>query len=125
MLEDEHPDHKPDGRAGPALIGKIGCDLLVQPGPINLISQDYKLVPHVDDLIQPGFEQVVVVRSLLLFWSHEQPQINVLRESQMGQKVIQNRKEMTPKTSLSCNYEYFKPERTVGVSRLSEFFADD
>ena len=73
MLEDEHPDHKPDGLAGPALIGEIGRDLLVQPGPINLISQDYKLVPHVDDLIQPGFEQVVVVRSLLLFWCMNTP----------------------------------------------------
>ena len=82
-------------------------------------------MPHVDDLIQPGFEQVVVVRSLLLFWSHEHPQINVLREPQMGQKVNPKRKKMTPKTSLSCNYEYFKSPRTVGLPRLSAFFTDD
>jgi hypothetical protein len=69
-------------------------------------------VPHVDDLIKAGFEQVVVAGLFLLFWSHEHPQINVYRESQMGQKVNQKRTEMTTKTSLSCNFKCMKSGQT-------------
>jgi hypothetical protein len=39
--------------------------------------------------------------------------------------VNQKRKEMTAKTPLSCNCEYFKPAKTVGVQRLPEFLTDD
>jgi hypothetical protein len=48
-----------------------------------------------------------------------------MRESQMAQKVNRNRKEMAAKPSLSCNYEYFKSKKTVGVSTLLEFLTDD
>ncbi len=43
----------------------------------------------------------------------------------MAQKVNRNRKEMAAKPSLSCNYEYFKSKKTVGVSTLLEFLTDD
>ena len=55
-------------------MGKIGRDLLIQPGPIDLIGQGDEFVLHVDNLIETGFEQIVVIGSLRLFWSHQNPQ---------------------------------------------------
>jgi len=56
MLKDEHADHKTYRLRWSPFFRKIGRDLFVQPGPINLLGQDYELVPHVDDLIKAGLE---------------------------------------------------------------------
>src|SRR5262245_45233371 len=45
-------------------------DLIIDPGPIDLGRQAHQLMPGVDDLIEPGPEQIVRLRRLALLGSH-------------------------------------------------------
>src|SRR5262245_11000349 len=45
-------------------------DLIIDPGPIDLGRQAHQLMPGVDDLIEPGPEQIVPLRRLALLGSH-------------------------------------------------------
>ena len=68
------PIIKRTGSPGRPCSEKQGRDLLIQPGPIDLVRQGDEFMPHVDDLIETGLEQVVVIGFFLLFRSHQNPQ---------------------------------------------------
>ncbi len=73
VFQHEHADHEAHRLRRAALVGKTPCQLLVEPGPVDLSRQRDKFVLHVDDLIEAGPEKVVVTRFLLLFRSHKNP----------------------------------------------------
>ena len=54
-------------------LGKVGPEM-GRGLTVELVGENDKLVLHVDDLIETGFEQVVVIGFFLLLRSHENPQ---------------------------------------------------
>jgi len=75
VLQHEHADHEPYRFRRAALVGKTSRQLVVEPGPVDLVRQDDKLVFHVDDLIETGAEKIVMARFWWLFRSHLNPRI--------------------------------------------------
>ena len=86
MLQQEHADHEAHRLRRAPLVGKMRRQLLVEPGPVDLVRQGDERVFHVDDLIEAGAEKIVMPRLLLLFRSHGTPEWKAFRESQMGRK---------------------------------------
>ena len=84
MFQDEHADNEPHRFAWPAVVGKIGRDLLIQPDPIDLVGKDDEFVLQVDDLIESGLKQVVVIGFFQLFRSHQNPQKQCLERITNG-----------------------------------------
>ncbi len=76
-------------------------------------------------MIKTGFEQVVVIGFFGCFRCIETPKSNVFRGSQSSRKVNQNRKKKTANIALSCNFNYFKSPKIVGMATLSKFLTDD
>jgi hypothetical protein len=70
VLEQQQPDHEADRDAGPAILAVERRDLAVDPVPIDLASELNQLVLHVDDLVQPGPEQITRFRRPVLLRSH-------------------------------------------------------
>ena len=75
MFQHKHADHEPYRLRRAALVGKASRQLVVEPGPVDLVRQDDKLVFHVDDLIETGAEKIVMARFWWLFRSHLNPRI--------------------------------------------------
>ena len=70
MLEQQKPDHEAGLDPGPALVAVEGRNLAVEPFPIELAGKLHQLILHVDDLIQPGPEQIARIRRLMLLRPH-------------------------------------------------------
>jgi hypothetical protein len=70
VLEQQQPDHEAGRDAGPAVLAVERRDLVVDPVPIDLASEPNQLVLHVDDLVQPGPEQIARSRRPMLLRSH-------------------------------------------------------
>src|SRR5258705_6214911 len=70
VLEQQQPDHEAGLDARPAVLAVERRDLAVDPVPIDLASKQNQLVLHVDDLVQPGPEQIVRSRRLVLLRPH-------------------------------------------------------
>jgi len=60
VLQKKHADHEAHRFRRAALVGKTIRQLLVEPGPVDLVRQGDKLVFHVGDLIETGAEKVVM-----------------------------------------------------------------
>ena len=58
VLEQEKPDHEAGRDPGPALVAVERRDLAVDPSPVELACELRQLVLHIDDLIEPGPEQI-------------------------------------------------------------------
>ena len=58
VLEQQKPDHETGLDPGPALVAVERRDLAVDPPPVDLTGELHQLVPHVDDLLEPGPEQI-------------------------------------------------------------------
>ena len=70
VLEQQQPDHEAGRDTGPAVLAVERGNLAVDPVPIDLASQLNQLVLHVDDLVQPGPEQIARSRRPVLLRSH-------------------------------------------------------
>jgi hypothetical protein len=70
VLEQQQPDHEAGRDAGPAIVAVERGDLVVDPGPVDLIRELHQLVLHVDDPIEPGSEQIAFPCRLALLRSH-------------------------------------------------------
>lgn len=70
VLEQQQPDHEAGLDPRPAVLAVERCDLAVDPVPIDLASEQNQLVLQVDDLVQPGPEQIVRSRRLALLRPH-------------------------------------------------------
>src|ERR1019366_8271869 len=58
VLEQQKSDHKAGPDPGPALVAVERRDLAVDPRPVELAGELHQLVLEVDDLIEPGPEQI-------------------------------------------------------------------
>ena len=70
MLEQQQPDDEPGSDPRPTLVAVERRDLAIDPVPIDPASELHQLVPHVDDLIEPGPEQIAFTRPLRFLRSH-------------------------------------------------------
>jgi hypothetical protein len=66
VLEQQQPDHEAGLDPRPAVLAVERRDLAVDPVPIDLAGKQNQLVLQVDDLVQPGPEQIVRSRRLVL-----------------------------------------------------------
>src|SRR4051812_28827875 len=69
-LEQQQSDHEAGLDPWPAVLAVERCDLAVDPVPIDLAGEQNQLVLHVDDLVQPRPEQIVLSRRLVLVRPH-------------------------------------------------------
>ena len=74
---------------GPPLVAVERRDLAVDPRPVDLAAELHQLVLHVDDLVEPGPEQIAFPRRLVLLRPHR-----VLR---CGNRITARRPEGIPK----------------------------
>ena len=58
VLEQQQPDHEAGLDPGPALVAVERRNLAVDPCPVELACELHQLVLHVDDLLEPGPEQI-------------------------------------------------------------------
>src|SRR5262245_29087627 len=65
VLEQQKPDHEAGLDPGPALVAVERRDLAVEPFPIELAGKLHQRMLHVDDLIEPGPEQIARIRRLM------------------------------------------------------------
>ena len=70
VLEQQQADHEAALDAGSALVAVERRHLAVDPGPVDLAGELHQLVLHVDDLIEPGPEQIALSRRLVLLRPH-------------------------------------------------------
>jgi hypothetical protein len=70
VLEQQQADHEAAFDTGPPLVAVERRDLAVDPGPVDLAGELHQLVLHVDDLLEPGPEQIVFPRRLVLLRPH-------------------------------------------------------
>src|SRR5258705_4269760 len=70
MLEQQKTDHEAGLDPGSALVAVERCDLAVEPFPIEFAGKLHQRVLHVDDLIEPGPEQIARIRRLMLLRPH-------------------------------------------------------
>src|SRR5262245_24486081 len=73
MLEHQQADHEPRLNRRTAVGAVERGDLAVDPGPVDLAGELHQLVLHVDDLLEPGPEQIIRLRRLALLGSHPEP----------------------------------------------------
>lgn len=70
MFEDRQPRHQPRWqRRHAGVVGIDRAEAPLQKWPVDRLRQPHQLVSHVDDLIQPGAEQVLLSRLAPLAWS--------------------------------------------------------
>jgi hypothetical protein len=70
MLEQQQADHEAALDARPPLVAVERRHLAVDPCPVDLAAKLYQLVLHVDDLVEPGPEQIAFSRRRVLLRSH-------------------------------------------------------
>jgi len=58
VLEQQQTDREAGLDPGPALVAVERCDLAVDPRPVDLVCELHQLVLQVDDLLEPGPEQI-------------------------------------------------------------------
>ena len=73
VLEQQQADHEARRHGRPALLAVQRRDLAVDPRPVDLGCQADQLVLGVDDLIEPGSEQIARSRRLTLLRPHRSP----------------------------------------------------
>src|SRR5215475_14971392 len=63
VLEQQQPDHEAGLDAGSAVLAVQRGDLVVDPDPVDLAGKLHQLVLHIDDLFEPGPEQILSSRA--------------------------------------------------------------
>jgi len=58
VLEQKEPDDESGRDPGPANVAIERRDLAIDPVPVDLAGELHQLVLHVDDLVEPGAEQI-------------------------------------------------------------------
>lgn len=111
VFQHKHAEHEAYRFRRAPLIGKTIRQLIVEPGPVDLVRQDDKRMPHIDNLIETGAEKIVVPRLWCLFRSHGHPP-NYAPSGKHGlpKKGIQNRKEMNSKHRFPAITKQPKPK---------------
>lgn len=69
VLEQQQPDHEAGRDSGPTILAIERRHLAVDPVPIDLAGELNQLVLYIDDLVQPGQEQIARSRRPVLLRS--------------------------------------------------------
>src|SRR5262249_7423016 len=104
VLEQQQPDHKAGLDAGSAVVAVERRDLAVYPGPVDLAGKLHQLVIQIDDLVEPGPEQIALSCCRALLGSHCHPPLR--SESRMDSqenRQKRNRKIPPPHGAVSCD----------------------
>src|SRR5450631_3351991 len=70
VLEQQQADREAALDAWTTLVAVERRHLAVDPGPVDLAGELHQLVLHVDDLVEPGPEQIAFSRRLVLLRPH-------------------------------------------------------
>ena len=70
VLEQQQPDDEAGLDPRPAIVAVKRRDLAIDPVPVDLAGELYQLVLQVDDLVEPGPEQIAFSCRLRLLRSH-------------------------------------------------------
>src|SRR5262249_34275382 len=70
VIEQQQSDHEARLDAGSAVVAVQRGDLVVDPGPVDLAGKLHQLVLDVDDLVEPGPEQLALPCRRALPGSH-------------------------------------------------------
>src|SRR5476651_2737002 len=70
LLEQQQADHEATLDPRPPLVAVERGDLAVEPGPVDLAGELHQLMLHIDDLVEPGPEQIAFPRRLVLLRPH-------------------------------------------------------
>src|SRR5262245_16880067 len=120
VLEQHQSDHEAGRNPGPTLVAVERRDLLVEMLPIEPAGELDQLVLHVDDLIEPGPEQIAFPSRLVLLRPHRPLRcddgitVRAQRESKMK---LQGSGPANPKTLQSQNR--LQSRKGLSVSRLA------
>src|SRR5215813_10269473 len=88
-------------------------DLIIDPGPIDLGRQAHQLMPGVDDLIEPGPEQIVRLRRLALLGSHANLRSSANHSSCWGSTA---KNEIARFAHLMATYPAISRSRSTAIS---------
>src|SRR5215831_17988462 len=125
-LEQQQPDHKAGLDAGSAVVAVERRDLAVYPGPVDLAGKLHQLVIQIDDLVEPGPEQIALSCCRALLGSHCHPPLR--SESRMDSqenRQKRNRKIPPPHDVASCDSKSASSAKTDSRSTPYEFFTGD
>src|SRR5262245_29430839 len=126
VLEQQQPDHKAGLDAGSAVVAVERRDLAVYPGPVDLAGKLHQLVIQIDDLVEPGPEQIALSCCRALLGSHCHPPLR--SESRMDSqenRQKRNRKIPPPHDVASCDSKSASSAKTDSRSTPYEFFTGD
>src|SRR5262252_6296517 len=126
VLEKQQPDHEAGLDAGSAVVAVERGDLVVDPGPVDLAGKLHQLVIQIDDLVEPGPEQIALSCCRALLGSHCHPPLR--RESRMDSqenRQKRNRKIPPPHDVASCDSKSASSAKTDSRSTPYEFFTGD
>jgi hypothetical protein len=74
VLEDRKPRHQARRQRRPAGVVVVNlAEPLFQKAPVHGAPQRHKRMLHVDDLIEPGAEQILLSGLATLWWPHQMP----------------------------------------------------
>src|SRR5262245_28713432 len=107
MLEHQQADHEPRLNRRTAVGAVERGDLAVDPGPVDLAGELHQLVLHVDDLLEPGPEQIIRLRRLALLGSHPEPSDarSESRDRLAENRQKRNRKIRPPHGPEPCDFK--------------------
>jgi hypothetical protein len=97
-------------------IGVHRTEAALEKAPVDRGRQFCQRVVHVDDLVEPGAEQVLLTAVASLFWSHPiHPLVpNGTTESSLAAGI--NLQEITLKAGSSGKYEYLPNPNSLARS---------
>src|ERR1700688_1254433 len=90
LLEQQQPDREPCRNPGPPLVAVKRGDLAIDKVPVDLAGELRQFVPQVDDLVQPGSEQIAGSRRLWLLRSHRSPPMRATESCFAGRRNPEN-----------------------------------
>src|SRR5262245_52560960 len=132
VLEDRQPRHQP--RRQWRLARLVGVDRpkrLLQKTPIDRPRQLHQRVFHIDDLVKPSAEQILLTALPSLAWSHRKiPPLHPL-EREESRLVIrgnpQNRicKKIALQRPKTGKFDYLSEPNHPAHSMAFKFFTDD
>ena len=119
VLEDRQPRHQPRRQRRPAGIVVVNlAEPLFQKAPVDRAPQRHQRMVHVDDLIEPRAEQILLPRLATLSWPHRIPRQSRFRASKSQIKFARNPapKARFPANPTTAKCRFRIPNQRLGNS---------
>src|ERR1700758_3321863 len=131
VLEDRHSRHQPRRqRRLTRLVGVDRPEPLSQKTPIDRPRQLHQRVVHVDDLIKPRAEQILLAGLPSLAWSHRKSPLHQREREESWLAIRGNpqnriRKEIALQRPKTGKFDYLSEPNHPAHSMAFKFFTDD